>query len=436
MLSKVVRQDEDCPPKKKLKSLDFTTEWKLWLMVNYEFEDAAITPIQDILHLAEQYKEKIPGQALTSISLGIIIHDVWSGAVRRMKRGPRKKRQNVYLNLKRSETAFTISHENNDVACRPLSDELAGLAVPDEWKILYDKPNCACFVRPEKWEFNNVRATTEMVVTKSAASPASIFIKVKAHGCEKDLSNIFCLVPLSSKKRVILALDFIDKSSFCTGISLSQGESIQVSVPHITGPFKDLVNEGQEYVKTFSSKCKMFSAPGSLCAECTKLLRVNKYKEKRRKEKLARESSPDHDEVKKSAEPRKRVLQPQRKQKEGADSVPFTEILKDRTAGKVNSHGRLLRFVKKNKNPSVLGRVYLKQQLFSLCEAYEVQFRRSDTNETLASILIKAIKKNTSMSFTAPVDDRQFHIVETVPDESHGTARIRLRLSDNATQSD
>lgn len=95
----------------------------------------------------------------------------------------------------------------------------------------------------------------------------------------------------------------------------------------------------------------------------------------------------------------------------------------------MNSHGRLLHFIEKYNDPNVIGRVYLKQQLSSLCEAYEVQFRQSDTKKTLATILIGAVKNSTSMSFTAPVDDRQFHVVETVSDESRGTVRIRLRLS-------
>ena len=256
-------------------------------MKHYEFEDAVVAPIQDIINFAEQHKENISGQALSSISLGFIVHDVWGGAVRKARRGPRNHRQHVYLNLKRSETTSAVSHENLDVVCRPLSDELACIAVPDEWKIIYDKPNCTCFVRPEKWEFNNARATTEMVVTKSAGSSASIFIKVKAHGCEKDLTDNICLAPLSSNKRVILALDFIEKSSFCTGISLPQGESIQASLPHVTGPFKYLVNDkSQECVKAFSSQCKIFSLPGSRCSECNNLLKVNNLK-KQRKEKRA-----------------------------------------------------------------------------------------------------------------------------------------------------
>lgn len=46
----------------------------------------------------------------------------------------------------------------------------------------------------------------------------------------------------------MLALDYVQKSSFCTGMSLSQGESIQV--PHISGAYKNLANgDQQENVK-------------------------------------------------------------------------------------------------------------------------------------------------------------------------------------------
>ena len=46
----------------------------------------------------------------------------------------------------------------------PLSQALANLSVPDEWKIIRDKPNCWSIVRVEKWELNSVRAAIEVVV--------------------------------------------------------------------------------------------------------------------------------------------------------------------------------------------------------------------------------------------------------------------------------
>lgn len=105
------------------------------------------------------------------------------------------------------------------------------------------------------------------------------------------------------------------------------------------------------------------------------------------------------------------------------------EILTDRSEGKVTSHERLLHFVQKYSDPSVLARIYLKGELMSLCEAYEVRFRRSEIKKVLATKLIEGIKSNRTMPFIASVDDRQFRVVETVADESRGSVRIRFRLS-------
>ena len=107
------------------------------------------------------------------------------------------------------------------------------------------------------------------------------------------------------------------------------------------------------------------------------------------------------------------------------------EVLKDRSEGKMTSHGRLLQFIEKHNDPAILASVYLKDQLVSLCEAYEVHFKRSEPKKILAKRLIDAIRKNNSIPFTAPVDDRQFQVVETVADEHRGNVTIRLRLTGN-----
>jgi len=106
----------------------------------------------------------------------------------------------------------------------------------------------------------------------------------------------------------------------------------------------------------------------------------------------------------------------------------FQDILKDRSEGKVTSHGRLLHFLEKYNDPSVLSFVYTKAQLISLCEAYEVRFRQRDAKKTLATTLMEAIKRERSMPSTAPVDDRQFEIIQTLNDEPNGRLRIRFRL--------
>ena len=69
------------------------------------------------------------------------------------------------------------------------------------------------------------------------------------------------------------------------------------------------------------------------------------------------------------------------------------------------------------------------EELVSLCEAYEVHFRRSEIKKVLATKLFEGIRSNTTMPFIASVNDRQFRFVETVTDESVGSVRIRFRLS-------
>ena len=110
-------------------------------------------------------------------------------------------------------------------------------------------------------------------------------------------------------------------------------------------------------------------------------------------------------------------------------SNSIKEILTDRTQAKAFSHERLSRFIEEYSDATVLSRVYLKDQLLRLCEAYEVHFRRADTKKTLATSLMEAIRSKTSIPFTAPIDDRQFQVVNTVADERHGAVRITLRLT-------
>ena len=105
------------------------------------------------------------------------------------------------------------------------------------------------------------------------------------------------------------------------------------------------------------------------------------------------------------------------------------EIIQDRSEGKATSHGRLLLFIEKYNDANVFARVYLKAQLVSLCEAYEVNFRRSDTKKNLATAIIGALRNHTSIPFIAPVDDRQYQVVETDTDVTSGSVSMRFRLS-------
>jgi len=236
------------------------------LMANYVFQEGAVTPIQDIIDHAEQSKENTnSGSPLSHSSLGLLVHDVWLCSILKVKRGPRKQQRSVYLNLSRNDPA---PKQHND--CIPLSDELAGMSIPSDWKIMTDKTNFVSFVRPEKWEFNNVREVTEVVVSKTANSD-NAFITIKAHGCQKDLSDVHGLSSLPVQEQVSLALEYIEKSSFCNGFALPEGESIQGFVPHVSGLYNDLSNDDQENINlVFSSKCRIF---GLVAQSATKYLK-------------------------------------------------------------------------------------------------------------------------------------------------------------------
>ena len=74
----------------------------------------------------------------------------------KLSKGPRKQQKNVYLNLSRINSA-PKQHQD----CISLSDVLAGISIPSDWKMVTDKTD---FISLE--EFNNVRAVTEVVVSK------------------------------------------------------------------------------------------------------------------------------------------------------------------------------------------------------------------------------------------------------------------------------
>ena len=152
-------------------------------MANYEFKEGSITAIKDIVENAEQNKDKVDGSSLKSPILAEIIHDVWGEQVKRAYRGPRTKREYVYVNLRRIQSASdNSSFEPNTDRLTRLSD----FTLPDGWTMISNKPNCVSFVRLESWEFNNTRASTELVVSQMETSA---IITVKSHGFQSDLTS-------------------------------------------------------------------------------------------------------------------------------------------------------------------------------------------------------------------------------------------------------
>ena len=102
----------------------------------------------------------------------------------------------------------------------------------------------------------------------------------------------------------------------------------------------------------------------------------------------------------------------------------FQDILQDRSHRKVESHGRLVNFVRKY-HASGLTRVYTKLQIQSLCDAYEVSHNSKSNKTSMSQDLAAAVLQAHFTPLTVPIDDREFNVVETYAVGSS----IRIRLT-------
>ena len=94
--------------------------------------------------------------------------------------------------------------------------------------------------------------------------------------------------------------------------------------------------------------------------------------------------------LKKTAEHKKRVLQCKQVAAQCSDHVISTDIIRDRSARKQISHNHLHSFVQKH---SVAGvkRVYIKDPLGKLCNAYAIRVQTSDNKQQLSQSLVDAV---------------------------------------------
>ena len=121
------------------------------------------------------------------------------GWCRYSQRGPRKQRLSIYFKLKKKEP----THHSGDVeGLILLSQALADLMVLD-WKVVRNKPHCWCIVSVEAWSSITLRVSTKIVIDQERKSGNS-FVSIKAHECQKDLSNIpgFCSIVLTGSLHV------------------------------------------------------------------------------------------------------------------------------------------------------------------------------------------------------------------------------------------
>ncbi len=105
--------------------------------------------------------------------------------------------------------------------------------------------------------------------------------------------------------------------------------------------------------------------------------------------------------------------------------IVFQEILKDSSAGKQTSHGRLRNFIDKHGEKGLM--TYKKDQLVALCQAYKVRFNSRATKGVLANLLMQAVRVNNSIPEPLLVDDR--YSVQTIRSADDGDHRIVLRFT-------
>ncbi|KAK3732234.1 hypothetical protein QZH41_020059 [Actinostola sp. cb2023] len=101
--------------------------------------------------------------------------------------------------------------------------------------------------------------------------------------------------------------------------------------------------------------------------------------------------------IKKSAEHRKKVLERKTALEVTKASVSYADIVGDTTAGKVNSHHRLVAFVAKFGEAAFV-KVYLKCQLLTICKAYGITSSQGRaTKADLGKQLMPILKSSQSM---------------------------------------
>ena len=238
-------------------------------MANYVYKDGFITPVSSIIQHAKESQENYSGATgciLGFSSLGRIVKEFWGDKVKNVKHGSMTDRQHVYLNIKRIQPPKKNCNQQ-DVDIN-LAQKLAGVTVWEDWKMVQDKRNRISFVCLEKWEFQNRRVSTAVVVSQTVDLT---YLTIRTHGCETELSNVvFSSVPLV--KRVGVVFDHIQNSMISGGFSLPEGESVVTTrTDHLEACFREFTEDsanGNPIMVHFSSRCKTFSSRDGLCSEC------------------------------------------------------------------------------------------------------------------------------------------------------------------------
>lgn len=262
-------------------------------MKNYTISEGSLVACGDVLEHSERERERLEiALPLTPFSLGLIVRDTWGERVKKARRGPRHNQKLCYVNVAHKQYQARhldpdLTHEFQEL----VKDD--SLVLPKGWFKIVDRQSKVSFVRPERWEFDNQRIYTEIVMELSMEQNVTYLIK--SHGSELNLNHLNIervIQDLPFKTQAETIIKFAENSKMCLGYHLSGDGTIIALTPHRAGIFKSLSNnEILPQNGAFSSKCELFHYAGAQCSKCCKLGKADK---KRKERKETRKSISSH----------------------------------------------------------------------------------------------------------------------------------------------
>ena len=243
--------------------------------------------INEILEHSNEEKENVSQKQLSRQMLAWIITDTFGAKVRVVQRGTKKRRERVYLNLRRRSPQTTREGNQNgsDVSSDSVYGSFKNLQFPKHWHCIQDRDDQVSLIRHDNWEFSGQRGTTELLITQTTSPLVSLV--VRAHGNSVDLNKELGFKKLlggsTIENQILHALTYVDQSSICFGFQ-DDDNCVLAMATHVTGVLRQLQPDGVESKRVFAHNCQvLISGPGGICNNCYRL-RVLNSKRKRRKE--------------------------------------------------------------------------------------------------------------------------------------------------------
>ena len=158
------------------------------LLKNYTISEGSVVAFKDIIEHSEKDSKSLEiAEPLTSRSLALVVRDTWGEKVKRGKRGPRDNVKRCFVNVAHKQNPARASDPDLNQEFQELVQDVS-LILPKGCFKMVDRQNRISFVRPEKWEFDNQRVYTEIVIELSMEQNVTYLIK--SHGSELNLGNL------------------------------------------------------------------------------------------------------------------------------------------------------------------------------------------------------------------------------------------------------